>query len=51
MNGVVNTWNVGEYAPKGQVPEFLYERNDSREKNDYVGRSMWKWNSVGTVHF
>ena len=21
MNGVVNTWNVREYAPKGQPPE------------------------------
>ena len=31
MNGPVNTWNVREYAPKRQVPEFIYERNDSRE--------------------
>ena len=32
MNGAVNTWNVREYAPKEQVPEFIYERNHSREK-------------------
>ena len=32
MNGVVNTWNVSEYALKGQPPEdFLYDRNESRE--------------------
>ena len=28
----VNTWNIREYTPKGQVPEFICERNDSREK-------------------
>ena len=32
MNGVVNTQNVREYSPKGQVPEFIYERKDSRKK-------------------
>ena len=32
MSGAVNTWNVREYAPKGQVPEFIYKRNDSRER-------------------
>ena len=32
MNSAVNTWNVREYAQKGQVPGFIYERNDSREK-------------------
>ena len=32
MNGAVNTRNVSEYAPKEQVPEFIYKRNDSREK-------------------
>ena len=32
MSGRVNTWNVREYALKGQVPEFIYERNDSRER-------------------
>ena len=29
MKGAVNTCNVREYAPKGQVPKFIYERNDS----------------------
>ena len=32
MNSAVKTWNVREYAPKGRVPEFIYERNDLREK-------------------
>ena len=32
MNGMVHTRNLREYAPKGQVPEFIYERNDSLEK-------------------
>ena len=32
MNGTVNTCMVREYAPKGQVPEFIYERNDFQEK-------------------
>ena len=32
MNGVVSIWNVREYAPKEEVPEFIYKRNHSREK-------------------
>ena len=32
MNGTVKTWNVREYALKGQVPEFVFERDESREK-------------------
>ena len=32
MNSTVNTWTIKEYTPKGQVPEFIYERNDSPEK-------------------
>ena len=32
LNGVVNTHNVREYAPKGHPPEFNYDRNDSRAK-------------------
>ena len=32
MNGSVNTCNLREYAPKGQVPGFIYERDDWREK-------------------
>ena len=32
MNGAVNTWNLKEYSPKRQVPEFIYERNDSLGK-------------------
>ena len=32
MNGVVNTWNVRKYAPKGQPPQdFFYDRNESRK--------------------
>ena len=33
MNGLVNTWNLRKCALKGQVPEFIFERDDSREKN------------------
>ena len=32
MNSMVNTWTIKEYTPKGQVPEFIYESNDSPEK-------------------
>ena len=32
MNGAVNTCTVKEYSPKGQVPEFIYERNYLQEK-------------------
>ena len=32
MNGAVNSCKVREYAPKGQVPKFIYERNDLQEK-------------------
>ena len=41
MNGVVNTWNVRKYAPKGQPPEdFFYDRNESR-KTIMVWGGMW----------
>lgn len=33
MNGAVNKWNVTEYVSKVQVPEFIYERNELREKS------------------
>ena len=32
MNGTINTWKVREYALKGQVLEFIFERDDWREK-------------------
>ena len=32
MSGALNTWNVKEYALKGQVPKFIFERDDSREE-------------------
>ena len=32
MNGKVNTQNVRHYAPKGEVPDFHYDLNESREK-------------------
>ena len=32
MNGEVNTQNVREYAPRGNVHNFYYDRNDSRTK-------------------
>ena len=38
-NGVVNTWNVREYGPKGQpAAEFFYNRNESRKT---VWGGMW----------
>ena len=48
MHGTVNTWNVREYAPKGQVPEFIYDKNYLR-KNHSVGSSVWKWNFAGIM--
>ena len=30
--GLINTWNQREYTSKGQVPEFVYERNDSQKE-------------------
>ena len=32
MNGEVNTHNIRRYAPKGDPPEFNFDRNDSRAK-------------------
>ena len=32
MNGQVNSHNVVQYAPKGEAPDFHYDRNNSREK-------------------
>ena len=32
MNGSVNTQNVREYAPKGQPPDFFYQRNECRTR-------------------
>ena len=33
MNGLVNTQNVREYAPRGQPPQnFYYVRNESRQR-------------------
>ena len=32
LNGSVNTRNIREYAPKGQPPDFFYDRLVSREK-------------------
>ena len=32
MNGEVNTHNICRYAPKGDPPEFNFDRNDSRAK-------------------
>lgn len=32
MNGEVNSQNVRQYAPRGQPPDFNFERNDSRVK-------------------
>ena len=32
LNGTVSTQNVRCYAPKGQLPEFKYEKHHSREK-------------------
>ena len=32
VNGEVNTYNLRQYAPKGQPPTFNFERNDSRAK-------------------
>ena len=32
MNGLVNTWNLRKYELKRQVLEFIFERDDSREK-------------------
>ena len=31
-NGEVNTRNIRQYAPSGNVPPFNYDRNASREK-------------------
>lgn len=31
MNDPINTWNIREYVKKGQVPEFIYKRNDMRQ--------------------
>lgn len=32
VNGKVNTHNIVQYAPKGEVPDFHYDVNNSREK-------------------
>ena len=32
INGTVKTWNLQEFAPKRQHTEFIYAKNDGREK-------------------
>ena len=32
MNGRVNSHNVLAYTPKGNPPDFYYDKNDSRHK-------------------
>ena len=32
LNGLVNTHNTVKYAPRGQPPEFNFDRSNTREK-------------------
>ena len=49
MNGTVSTQNVRCYAPKGEAPNFRFEKNDCREKITGMGRSLWKWRTPRTL--
>ena len=51
INGTVKTLNLQEYVRKIQHTEFIYAKNDGREKNKCAGMFMYKWTCVGTKNF
>ena len=52
MNGTVNTWNVRQYAPKGEHPEnFVFEKSAMRDKVTVWAALCGNGNVIGPFFF